>query len=888
MRISVLLFLLALPASGQAPRLVKDINPTMVPGSSAPSSFVALGSAAVFAALESRTGNELWRSDGTAAGTWRLTDIFSGDRSSNPVPVASTGRQVFFTAEQSFEIPRSLWVTDGTPGGVLHLAAVNVREGGALWVPARETLYFVGSGESGAELWRSDGTPAGTEPVGGPAEAGNPSELTAFQGRVWFSAGGWLWRMDSADSLVPVKRFPGAGPRRLQVVGSRLLFVVPAPGGASELWASDGTARGLRPLVRLAQLLDFQVVGSRLWFVADDGRRGQELWVTDGTPAGTRVLTSFARREAFLPGFLPPTLTAGRFVFAADDGPHGVELWSTDGKGQARLVRDVCPGICPAVLSLWRTHRGLLYWAGTNGARGSELWVTDGTAAGTRLVRDICRGSCGADPREPSFLEDRVLFGAIDNGLGRDLWSTDGTAAGTVRLTDFKPLLPWLTFQSTVVGGALLFSAYDGEHGAELWRSDGTPAGTSLVLDLNDFEFGGSYPEAIGALGSQAFFFADDAVHGHELWKSDGTGAGTSLVLDISPGESPFRRFSYPGEEAGGRLFFIMEGELWRTDGTGAGTFALTGIATVSVCCSSPALRAYNGRVYFSAQDYGHGLELWTSDGTVAGTRMVRDLRPGSSEPTDLVVFQGNLYFTAAGEGGIRELWRSDGTEAGTVRVASLGVFHSGALSRLTVHAGRLWFFADDGEHGRELWSSDGTETGTGLAVDLDPGPGPVFPNLIVSVGERLLISGFLDSGDSVLWSTDGTPAGTRPVGPGADGSVAWIVSGGRLFYNAVFPFEPPAAIYVSDGTEEGTSPLPAPVGLSPALDFAPLGDRVLFNTDSGRALWMTDGTAAGTVRVTEEGFEPFEFGDLLPAGGRVFFPAYSPETGVEPWVVEP
>ncbi len=894
----LLLPLLALPLSGQTLRLVKDVNPSFEPGSSNPESFAALGDAAVFAAQDADFGAEPWRSDGTVAGTWRLADVFFGDRSGNPLPLVATDRLLYFSAEISPELPRGLWVTDGTPDGTRRLTSQDVGLGeGTLWVPARGTVFFVaGPRALDKELWRSDATPAGTRRVVDPSVVRNPADLTLFQEKAWFSAasprGRALWRSDgTAAGTVLVKDFPGtAGPGRFRVVGSRLLFVVTGSNGASELWASDGTARGTRSLVRLARVFDSQAIAGRLWFVADDGRRGQELWVSDGTPAGTRSLTSFARRNAFAQLPLPATLTAGRLVFAADDGAHGAELWTSDGTARGtRLVRDVCPGSCSAVLSLWRTHRGLLYWTGTNGARGSELWVSDGTAQGTRLVRDICRGSCDGDPQSPFFLADRVLFGAVD-GDGRELWSSDGTATGTVRISDFALDEPWKAIQGVVAGGELLFAAADAEHGSELWRSDGLE--TSLVLDIDDFASGGSYPDMVGALGSRAVFFADDGIHGHELWTSDGSEAGTALVADLLPGAPPFRRTSSIGEEAGGKLFFLMDNQLWRTDGTAPGTFPVTRIGEVNPCCGAWVLRAFGDRVYFGAQDGGHGFELWTSDGTLAGTGMVKDLRPnGDSEPRELTVFEGRLYLTAAGEDGSRLLWRSDGTEEGTVPVADLGIAHSGTPSRLTVHDGRLWFFANDAEHGYEPWSTDGTEAGTGLELEIFPGPPSLNPNLLVSLGGTLLISGFPNSGgDSAggLWATNGTQAGTRQVGMPSDGA-SWIVSGGRFFYNAIKPFQP-SSIWTSDGTPQGTGPLIGPAGfeLLAALNFAPFEGRVLFNSDLGRALWITDGTTAGTTRVTEESFEPFVQGRLQPAGNRVFFPAHSPQSGVEPWVLEP
>jgi ELWxxDGT repeat protein len=70
-------------------------------------------------------------------------------------------------------------------------------------------------------------------------------------------------------------------------------------------------------------------------------------------------------------------------------------------------------------------------------------------------------------------------------------------------------------------------------------------------------------------------------------------------------------------------------------------------------------LVAWNSRLYFSAHDVAHGMELWTSDGTAAGTRLVHDVSPGPSwsTPRELTVANGSLYFSAHdGEHG-RELW---------------------------------------------------------------------------------------------------------------------------------------------------------------------------------------------------------------------------------------
>ncbi len=78
--------------------------------------------------------------------------------------------------------------------------------------------------------------------------------------------------------------------------------------------------------------------------------------------------------------------------------------------------------------------------------------------------------------------------------------------------------------------------------------------------------------------------------------------------------------------------------------------------------------------LFFAANDGIHGRELWKSDGSAAGTKMVKDVRAGSrgSFPGDLINVSGTLFFTANDGSHGRELWRSNGTAAGTVMVKDL------------------------------------------------------------------------------------------------------------------------------------------------------------------------------------------------------------------------
>src|SRR5262245_18767389 len=78
-------------------------------------------------------------------------------------------------------------------------------------------------------------------------------------------------------------------------------------------------------------------------------------------------------------------------------------------------------------------------------------------------------------------------------------------------------------------------------------------------------------------------------------------------------------------------------------------------------------LTIVNGRLFFGADDGSSGAELWTSDGTAAGTHLVKDIDPtGGSNPSELTDVNGTLFFTAGNDSGGQGLWTSDGTAAGT------------------------------------------------------------------------------------------------------------------------------------------------------------------------------------------------------------------------------
>ncbi|MCE9672851.1 hypothetical protein LY474_34100 [Myxococcus stipitatus] len=250
-------------------------------------------------------------------------------------------------------------------------------------------------------------------------------------------------------------------------------------------------------------------------------------------------------------------------------------------------------------------------------------------------------------------------------------------------------------------------------------------------------------------------------------------GVARRVKVVVSPGtpESPnFPVGPESLEDVNGTLFFAVNfrdgrGELWRSDGTEAGTGVVKDFpaAPVSWGLGVTGLVAVGSRVFFQAETAGTGNELWVSDGTEQGTHLVSDLMPGPgnsrlSLATNLGA--GLTFFRTVTEPtptGV-ELWSSDGSAEGTVRLASFGAV--AALDGASLRVGDALLFFLSQPDGTFLWRTDGTAEGTRVVERLDAGA--------VRVGDaRDPVSGgpglftLLDTSGTEVWRTDGTEAGT-------------------------------------------------------------------------------------------------------------------------------
>jgi ELWxxDGT repeat protein len=402
---------------------------------------LAIGSTAYFAAGDGTHGAELWKSDGTAAGTVMVKDIFPGGytyrgryypNSSSPDDLTNVNGTLFFVTNYD----GGLWKSDGTDAGTMRVTDIGAR----YLTDVNGTLFFSSNyGDHGFELWKSDGTAAGTVMV----KDIFPGSYTGYYGGYY-----------------PNNSYP----KQLTNVNGTLFFT--AWDGTTEgLWKSDGTEAGT---VQVSSVYGTQLtnVNGTLFFASG------ELWKSDGTAAGTTLVKDIA----------PDALANvnGTLFFRANDGIHGDELWKSDGTAAGTtLVKDIFPGAPynssePYALT---NVNGTLYFSAGDGINGRELWRSDGTAAGTTLVKDINPGSATSYPLSLTNVNGTLYFRAGDGIHVLELWKSNGTTAGTVMLGEINaagPVFPGSRLANA--NGTLFFAGNDGVHGTELWALSTTTA----------------------------------------------------------------------------------------------------------------------------------------------------------------------------------------------------------------------------------------------------------------------------------------------------------------------------------------------------------------------------------------------------------------------------
>jgi ELWxxDGT repeat protein len=853
--------------------LIKDVNNT--PGGGLPpDNLTTVGSIAYFVHDDGIHGQEPWRTDGTAAGTFMLKDVNPGRVSSFADGFITVGSNVYFSAV-SDATGGELWKTDGTPGGTVQVKDIvpgptgSTGLGDGMAAAVGSTLFFFANDSvTGVELWKSDGTAAGTTLV---ADT-RPGSAGLAAGPI-VSMGGYVYyRGHNGTATSLYRASPTTSPELLKsaVSGSGSgpvsnIYVLKATAGRvyfgdtiGYLWMSNGTAAGT-VLVDGANssVTEPTVIGSSFYYI-----RGSSLRrINDGASAPTIFDGSISSTNFRSPSGLL-NVNGALYLFASA-ASVSQSVYRVANSTASPLLFSNLGGVPnssgPARLAY---AGGMLYYSSYGSDAATRLFRIDlaagSSVTGLGIIRPANLSGWSEYPLGYTAAGTSLVFINYDTTSGIELWRSNGTAATTGLLLDISPATNnGYPYFFGAAGNKVIFRATSAL-GDELWATDGTAAGTQLVADITPGT-SGSAPFLVAGNGTSVFFSAYTATTGYELYISDGTTAGTRLVKDINPGSAGSDVSN--GVMVNGIAYFNATTptngvELWRSDGTDAGTYLVKDVAAGSTDGSTDLLFAFGGKVYFGSSDSaGGGNELWYTDGTAAGTAQLSDINAGSasSNPGSLLAAGNWLYFAATGTSGGRELYRTDGTTANTTRVADIRPGSASASPMLFAAAGNtVYFTANDGTNGVELWKSDGTAAGTSMVVNLAAGAASTNINKMVSFKGKLFFGATLSTGVQGLYITDGTSVGTQMIKDfGSSGlgvySQSLIATGGRL-------------LLLADDGIHGTEP------------------------------WISDGTAAGTVLAQDigPGWIPSQGLNFipLPSGTGEVFAASDIVYGIEPYLI--
>jgi len=304
------------------------------------------------------------------------------------------------------------------------------------------------------------------------------------------------------------------------------------------------------------------------------------------------------------------------------------------------------------------------------------------------------------------------------------IYVSDGTSAGTYKIT---PENVNVDGHLIVGGNKLFFFAYDGTNGKEPWVSDGTTSGTKMLKNIhpntNDSDFSLTKSSFLSGDANKAYFIANDGITGDELWVTDGTAEGTVFVKDIFAGEKG---------------------------------------SQIQIAPSAMGTNLKDGKLYFFALNGSEGFtvygkEPWVSDGTAAGTFMLKDINPGFNGSSELanikhfVEYKGKMYFFSIGKtASTSGLYETDGTTDGTKLIFSTS-FHR--IDEFIVHNGLLYFTSSDGP---SIYTTDGTTEGTKMLATI---PEAQLNNLgtcqMVIVNNTLYLRGINKTMGSELFKLD-------------------------------------------------------------------------------------------------------------------------------------
>ena len=297
------------------------------------------------------------------------------------------------------------------------------------------------------------------------------------------------------------------------------------------------------------------------------------------------------------------------------------------------------------------------------------------------------------------------------------------------------------------------------------------------------------------------------------------------------------------------------EASIWRWNGNDSDAELIQKFNTTFYHISMPV--QFDNVVYFGFQD-----KLYRSDGTEAGTSLVKDLNSDADQGAlSLLAFQNKLYINFRRDAADFQLWQSTGTETSTSLIQDFE-----HIELLKPAGNVLYFVADNGVTGNELWKVDISGNVT-LVRDLNPGGADSFSR------ERTIVSSALNDHlffstqtPAATWRTTGTPEGTVQLKNLE--AYEMVQSGGQVY------FTHENKLWKTDGTAQAFlvkefEPAAAPHGYLTTLAAF---NNTIFFAEGRKALWQSDGTASGTILISDHFDDQASISKILKSGSAMYY----------------
>lgn len=579
-------------------------------------------------------GNEIYRTDGTRAGTYVVKDLDPGYNTSAPADlVCLTNGKILFT--QEIDKGRELYVTDGTSSGTYltrDLFPIQTDAFISNMTGSDSTLFFSAHEKDkyqDLELYvYRDGKNYRIKDIYEGLTSSSPSNFYPYKGGVFLTAddgkiGREIWYSDGTTSGTKVffdvsARTPDNVIKDIAAIPGGVIFNASTPSIADEAWTFNANSGEIKNLIDYktttpGQPRNFMSTQGGVYYSILPGSFDMEINYYDFSTGKIEEILDNGYKNV-VGNFKH---TNNKFFYTLHVSLlDNIWVYDENTKSTSVVTSSIQPNGFGATASKLTVVGDRVFFTADNYTEGVELYVTDGTKSGTKLVKDIYPDYYDSRPLDLCSYRDSLLLFTATTSSSRELYITDGTSANTRIVKSSANSGPMGSREMTEAFGRIFFTAQTSSNGSELWVTNGTDTGTHIFKDL--------------VSGTTSSNPANYTLH-----------SGLNLLFFTT--QDSLKRYS-----------------LWRTDGTDTGTYMVQTFEDTSFTGNyTPEFTSSSDKLYFSARTDAYGVELWESDGTASGTKLVKDIMPGNagSFPQSLVVSEGYLYFSAEDELHGRELW---------------------------------------------------------------------------------------------------------------------------------------------------------------------------------------------------------------------------------------